>query len=477
MRPPAAGGRCLWLVIILALTLATGAANAQADRPADFSDLVKAKLPSVVTVTSTREIEPDQRIPMPQFPPDWPFGDFFDNLPGMPPGGVPPDRPARALGSGFIIDPAGYIVTNNHVIEGADEIEVVLNDDSELPAQLVGTDPATDLALLKVEPDNPLPALEWGDSGAAEVGDWIVAIGNPFGLGGSVSAGIISATARDIHAGPYDDFIQTDAAINQGNSGGPVFAMDGKVIGVATAIFSQSGGNIGIGFAIPSALARPVIEQLREHGEVPRGWLGVQIQPVTDEIAEALGLKDTAGALVSRVVPDSPAAEAGLQVGDLIVRFDGRDVQDARALQRIVAEAEIGSSAEVTVRRDDSTETLTVTVGRLEIESQQASAAPTETDPGRIGMALAPLTPEMREQFGITEGTGGALVADIAQGSPAAEAGLQPGDVITRVGSTEVQEPEDVVTAIEEARQAGRSSVLLLTERNGQAVFLPLEIG
>ncbi|HET8727422.1 MAG TPA: Do family serine endopeptidase, partial [Alphaproteobacteria bacterium] len=363
---PGRFGKALRIVVLAASATAFGAGPGagQPSTPEEgFSELAKAKLPAVVAVTSTRDIAPDQRIPLPEFPPGSPFEHFFDQFPFMTPDDMPPSRPARALGSGFVIDPEGYVVTNNHVVAEADEIQIILQDDTELPAELVGTDPATDLALLKVETDEPLPALTWGDSDAAEVGDWVIAIGNPFGLGGTVTAGIISARARDINAGPYDDFIQTDAAINQGNSGGPMLNLDGEVIGVNTAIFSQTGGNIGIGFSIPSALAQPIIAEIRETGGVRRGWLGVSIQPVTEEIAEALNLDGTEGALVSGVVEGSPAAAAGIQVGDVIVQFGGREIADPRALQLAVAESRVESAAEVAVLRNGERETLSVEIG------------------------------------------------------------------------------------------------------------------
>ena len=353
-RHCAVRGALLSLVLSCAMILAgvTGAA-AQTERrgerftpPESFHPLAADKLPAVVSIISRQEITADQGPALPRLPPGLEeflerFGDgFLDQFRE----GMPMPQPEEALGSGFIIDAEGYVVTNNHVVEGADEVRVILQDDQELPAEVVGRDPRTDLALLRVEAPDQLPALNWGDSDDALVGDWVMAIGNPFGLGGTVTTGVVSARARNIQAGPYDDFIQTDAAINRGNSGGPLLDMEGRVVGVNTAIFSPTGGSIGIGFAVPSAIAEPVITELRETGTVRRGWLGVQIQPVTDEIAEAIGLDEARGALVGDVIEGSPAADAGIQVGDVILRFAGREIEEVRDLTRAVADAPVGEA-------------------------------------------------------------------------------------------------------------------------------------
>jgi serine protease Do len=465
------------------------------DAPRSFAALAKAKLPAVVNISTTQRIggaaspgapdlPPGAKPPgMPGLPPGSSLEDFFEQFMGR----MMPDMPPReltALGSGFVIDPAGYVVTNNHVVEGADDIKVILQDDTELHAKLVGRDARTDLALLKVEAAKPLPAVEWGDSDAAQVGDWVLAIGNPFGLGGSVTSGIISARARDIHAGPYDDFLQTDAAINRGNSGGPMFDMSGRVIGVNTAIFSPSGGSIGIGFAIPSSIASKVVAELRQTGAVKRGWLGVSIQSVTPELAESFGLGEPRGALVAQVAPDSPAARAHLQSGDVILSFAGESVDDARELQRLVAMTAVDQQVEIVVWRDGAEKKLSTQIALLKDQDKQQPAVEGSSEGqtqrnDRLGLALAPLSPEMRERFKVDPETQGALVAAIKPGSPAAESGLAPGDVIVQAGGAEVDEPGDVVRAEEEAREAGKKSLLVLRERGGARGFvaLPLDQG
>lgn len=450
------------------------------EAPNSFHQLAAAKLPAVVSVVSTQEMADvaDERRG-PGFPPGLEefFRRFGEELPerfGRP---MPP-LPERALGSGFIIDPQGYIVTNNHVVEGGGEIQVILADDGpKLAAEVVGRDPRTDLALLKVEPEEPLPTLQWGDSEDALVGDWVMAIGNPFGLGSTVTTGVVSARARDLQAGPYDDFIQTDAAINRGNSGGPLIDMEGRVVGVNTAIFSPTGGSIGIGFAVPSSIAQPVIQQLRETGTVRRGWLGVQIQPVTDEISQALNLEEAQGALVSAVTEGAPAAEAGIQIGDVILNFAGTEIEDLRDLTRAVADAPIGQEAQVVVWRDGERMTLTPKIALLEEEPEEevAVAEPTE-ETGLLGLALAPLTPERRARFDIEDDVKGVLVTDVDEGSVAFQQGLEPGDVIVRVGQQEVSNPQEVTEAIEQAQAANRDAVLVLRQRDEVQTFVALPI-
>jgi serine protease Do len=448
--------------------------------PQSFNQLATEKLPAVVNIAALRNGEASPRLGRrgPGLPFDLPPGleEFFGGE-RMPPG-MPPPGPARALGSGFVIDPEGYVVTNAHVVDGADEIRVVLQDQTELAATVVGADERTDLALLRVEPDEPLPALEWGDSDGALVGDWVVAIGNPFGLGGTVTAGIVSARARDIQAGPYDEFIQTDASINRGNSGGPLFDVSGRVVGVNTAIFSPTGGSIGIGFAIPSNLAQDVIADLRDDGVVQRGFLGVQIQPVSPDVAEALGLQEPRGALVARVTPESPAAAAGIEVGDVIVGFAGRDIEGPGELSRTVARTDVGTQAQVRVLRDGEERTVTATLAPLDQGTQQAqAAAPGATGrTGPLGLALSRLTPELRSRFGIEQDAEGVVVADVAPDSPAARQGFRPGDVISRVGRQQVEDPQAVADAIEQARRSDRESVLVLRRRGDQQAFVPLEI-
>lgn len=497
-RPPAIAAPRAARRAVFALAL--GAALAVAAPPAPvlaqnnvqngapgFGELAEAKLPAVVNISTTQSVDDEPLLPglpeipgFPEMPEGTPFDEFFREYFGDPEG-VPP-RSMTALGSGFIIDPEGYVVTNNHVIAGADEITVILQDDTRLPAELIGHDERTDLALLKVEPADPLPALEWGDSAAARVGEWVVAIGNPFGLGGSVTAGIISAKTRNINAGPYDDFIQTDAAINRGNSGGPLFNTDGEVIGVNTAIFSPSGGSVGIGFAVPSSLAREVIADLRDDGEVERGWLGVTVQPVTDEIAEALGLESGGGALVASVTEDSPAAEAGVLAGDVILRLDDRPIEDGRALARAVADAPVDSEATLTLWREGEEMEVDVVIALLgeeeaEAVAEAAPAPPLPDTTSTLGMALAELTPELRARFSLAEEAEGVVVTDVTPGSPAMEGDIRPGDLVTRVDQETVETPETVTDAVEAARDAGRGTILLLRERAGAAAFVALPLG
>jgi serine protease Do len=478
--------------------------------PSTFADLAERLLPAVVNIQTTtvqtaqapqrpgQAPAPQQRRPdAPQFPPGSPFEDFFreffdrQNPPGQGQGPQqPPQRRGQSLGSGFVIDPAGFIVTNNHVIDGAEEIRVVFHDNQTLTARLVGRDQRTDLAVLKVESPRPLPAVRFGDSDRARVGDWVVAIGNPFGLGGTVTQGIVSARQRDINAGPYDDFLQTDASINRGNSGGPLFNLAGEVIGVNTAIFSPTGGSVGIGFSIPSAIARNVVDQLRTHGRVRRGWLGVQIQSVTDELAESVGLDKARGAMVSGVPDNGPAARAQIRRGDVIVKFDGKDVPDSRRLPRLVAETPVDKTVPVEVWRQNRIVTLEVRLGELEDEPQQASATPGGRGPGGqapqgpaqpqvLGMTLAPVTPELRARFNLDERVRGVVVTAVADNSVAAERGIRPGDVIVEVAQGEVTTPAQAQERIRAQRDAGRASVLMMIERGGaqRAVALPVAPG
>jgi serine protease Do len=479
-------------VIALSLTLVwTGTVSAQQARaPESFADLAQAKLPSVVTITATSTAQlsdnqseegPGFGMPpgFPQFdlPPGIPFEDFFRRFGPDGNGPEQPSRPATALGSGFVIDPAGYVVTNNHVVSKADEVKVVMHDDREFTASVVGTDPKTDLALLKIDHAGSLPAVTWGNSDQMRIGDWVLAIGNPFGLGGTVTAGIISARARDIGAGPYDDFLQTDAAINRGNSGGPMFNMAGEVIGVNTAIFSQSGGNIGIGFAVPSEVAQPIIAELRENGKVTRGWLGVAIQPVTPEIAEALGLDQQRGALVAQVTPDSPAAKAGIEQGDVITQFNGQQLEGPRELSRTVAQTDVGKQVTITVLRDGESRTLNATLTELEeTQSAEAQSQGGGEQPGPLGLTLAPVSPELRKRFDLGSDAGGAVVVQVEPNSPAATRGLRPGDLIIQAGRQSVEGPGDVAAAVKRARDANQDHVLLLRNRDGNSIFVPLPI-
>ena len=396
-------------------------------------------------------------------------------------------RKATSLGSGFIIDPAGYIVTNNHVIADADEITVILHDNTNLKAKLIGRDTKTDIALLKVKADKPLTAVPWGDSDKARVGDWVLAIGNPFGLGGSVTAGILSARQRDINSGPYDDFLQTDAPINRGNSGGPMFNMDGQVIGINTAIYSPSGGSIGIGFAIPSALAKEVVSELKDESDhiVHRGWLGVRIQAVTDEIAESLGLDKARGALVASVSDKGPAQAAGIQPGDVILDFDGKDVSDMRRLPRLVAETPVNKSVPVTLWRKHARTSVEVKVGRLAEGDQQLAS--TKSTPPKIlkresslvktlGLTLSGITPELKDKYALGDDTKGVVVVDVAKNSSAADKGFHAGDVIMEAAQEEVKNPQDLAARIDDAKKSGRKSILLLVQRQGDLRFVALRV-
>jgi serine protease Do len=465
-----------WLaavVLFAILFFAAGLAQARS-APESFADLAERLLPTVVNIATTQTVESRGSDEMEEF-----FKEFFERHQGVPP---PERRRASSLGSGFIIDASGYIVTNHHVIAGADEITVRLHDDTSLKATLVGSDEKTDLALLKVESDKPLPAVNWGKSEETRIGDWVVAIGNPFGLGGTVTAGIVSARQRDINSGPYDDFIQTDAAINRGNSGGPMFNVDGEVIGVNTAIFSPSGGSIGIGFAIPSSLARNIIDQIREYGEVRRGWLGVRIQTVTEELAEGLRLGLPRGALVAAVTEGGPAERAGIEQGDVIIEFDGRPVTEMRKLPRMVAETGIGKEVEVVVWRKGKAKPLKVQLGELEEEAQMAALpaeeeiAPETGQIADLGISLESLTPELRERFGLGDKTDGVVITEVNPDGSAAEKGLQPGDVIVEVDQEEVGTPAEVSARVARAKDEGYRVVTLLVYRQGEFQWVAVRL-
>jgi len=373
-----------------------------------------------------------------------------------------------SLGSGFIIDgKEGIIVTNNHVIDGAEEIQVNLHDGSKLKAELIGKDPKTDIALLKVSSPKELKAVKFGSSDAIKVGDWVMAIGNPFGLGGTVTVGIISAKARNINSGPYDDYLQTDASINKGNSGGPLFNMDGEVIGVNTAIISPTGGSIGIGFSVPADTVAPVVQQLRQFHEVRRGWLGVKIQTVTEEIAGALGIAENTGALVAAVTPDGPAANGGVKAGDVIMRFDNEDVPTMRNLPRLVARAPIDKLVDVEVLRKGERKTLQVKVGRLEEDDVTKAELTGGAAPGSktvvLGLTLTDLTDELRSKYGLGAAVKGAIVADVDPKSPAA-ANIKAGDVIVQAANEPVSAPLDVANRVATVKKSSRKTVMLEVE-------------
>ncbi|MCC9620164.1 DegQ family serine endoprotease [Thalassospira sp. MA62] len=475
------------VIVLLGVTSVSQIANAR-PAPDSFADLAERLLPSVVNI-STSQMIAERQGPDFQFPPGSPFEDLFrDFMDRNGQGGQSPQRRrATALGSGFIISADGYIVTNNHVIDGADEITVRLHDGDTLEAELIGSDPKTDVALLKVEPNEDLPFVKFGDSDNARIGDWAMAIGNPFGLGGTVTAGIISARNRDINQGPYDDFIQTDASINRGNSGGPLFNLDGDVIGINSAIYSPSGGSVGIGFAIPSAIAQGVIDQLKEYGRTRRGWLGVHIQTVTQDIADSVGLDDATGAMVANVQDDSPAKEAGIQQGDVILSFDGKDVESMRRLPRIVAETKIGKDVDVVLWRDGEQQTVQVELGELEedvtaandndsSDSEQAPSAIAEAEINELGIKVANVDDELRQRFNLADGTEGVIVTEVSGDSYAAEKGVRPGDIIIEMSRNTVSSVEDVTDAVKAAVDENKRTILMLIETSAGARYFGLTL-
>ncbi|HWP64625.1 MAG TPA: DegQ family serine endoprotease [Candidatus Limnocylindria bacterium] len=429
----------------------------------DFRTLVERVSPAVVNI-STKSAPTG-----PSFGgPGDPFSEFFGPFERF---FGPPHRPyrQRSLGSGFVIDEEGFILTNNHVVENADEILVKLSNGKELKAKVVGRDAKTDLALIEIDGGNGLKTVPMGNSDELKVGDWVLAIGNPFGLDNTVTAGIVSAVGRKIDQGPYDNFIQTDAAINPGNSGGPLLNTRGEVVGINTAIFSRSGGNIGIGFAIPINLAMEIVPQLKTKGKVTRGWLGVMIQRITPELAESLGVEGTAGALVSEVVPDGPAAKAGLRQGDIIVEYDGTVVKDSTDLPHLVARTRVGSHVSVKVRRGDEEQTFTVTVGELdEGEGGEAAGASSE----QLGLGVQTLTPEIAENLGLERGVRGVVVTEVDPDGPAAEAGIRRGDVIVEVNRRPVHTAGQYEKAVKASGKG--KSVLFLVRRGDNTIFLAI---
>jgi serine protease Do len=447
-----------------------------------FSDLASRLVGVVVNISTTEATtapagkaptEGQQTAPGASL--DELFRNFFGDR-GMPDGLAPP---AASLGSGFIIDPSGVIVTNNHVIANADHISVTLSDNTMLEARVLGRDPVSDLALLKIDAKAPLPAAQWGDSAKTRVGDWVLAIGNPFGLGGTVTSGIISATARDIHTGPYDDFLQTDASINRGNSGGPMFNLKGEVIGINTAIYSPSGGSIGIGFAIPSDAARPIIDQLRTTGKVERGWIGAHIQPVSDDIAEAIGLDKSRGAMIASIDPASPAAAAKLAPGDVILAYDGKPIDRSRQLPRLVADTPPSKTAKLSVWRDGKAQMVDVQVAALEANRP----APPAREPEKpkppptveaLGVKLAPLSGDLRKQFSLPDTAKGVVITDVPANSVAAAQGLRPGDLIVSVGDTAVTTPGELE---QRAKKTARKNLLVRLQRDGITRFVALPTG
>ena len=478
------------VMLAMALMLASATAHAKA-APDSFADLAEKLLPAVVNISTTQVVEGRSGPQMPQLPPGSPFEDFFKEFFDRNQQHSPNrrQRKATSLGSGFIIDidknGSAYVITNNHVIQDADEITVILQDNDSLKAELIGRDAKTDIAVLRVKSKKKLASVGFGNSDDARVGDWVVAIGNPFGLGGTVTAGIISARGRDINSGPYDNFIQTDASINRGNSGGPLFNMQGQVIGINSAIYSPSGGSVGIGFSIPSSGAQPVINQLIKYGEVKRGWLGVHIQNVTEEIAETLGLKNAMGALVASLIKGGPAEKSGLKAGDVILEFDGKEVPQMRKLPRIVAETEVDKPVKVVVWRDGKKLTVDVTVGKLDEAEMAAETTGGEkgdvptggdkmVDP--LGVTLAELTPALRQRFKLDEEARGVVVTEVADDGIAFEKGIRPGDLIVEVSQEEVTSPDQVIEKIDAARKEGSKRILLLIEGQSGLRFVALSI-
>lgn len=467
-----------------AITSLTAQAKDIAMMPMSFADLSERLTPAVVNVSTTQKVTVGEEFPeIPQFPEGSPYQDFFDEFMQRR-GRSMPMAPVTSLGSGFIIDAQnGYIVTNNHVISEAEEVRITFYNDVTVPAEIIGRDEKTDIAVLKVEVDKntQLKDVPMGNSDYMRVGDWILAIGNPFGLGGSVTTGIISARARDINSGPYDDYLQTDASINRGNSGGPMFNLDGEVIGINTAIFSPSGGSVGIGFAIPSNLANPVIQQIIKYGRTRRGWLGVRIQSVTDEIADTLGLKKAEGALVASVNAGGPAEKAGIESGDVILTINGHPITEMRTLPRVVAETDIGEKAEVEYWRDEKKHKAMVEIGELEKAEEEGltSTGPKSTggsEIGSTGLVLREMSQDLRSEFNIPSNVTGVVVYEIKNLSEAAEKGLSEGDIIVEVNQQAVKTPEDVSDIIEKAEKNNRKSVLLLINSNGEVRFVALRL-
>jgi serine protease Do len=474
------------VIVLPALSLPTAARG-----PDGIADISEQIIEAVVNISTTQKVESRSSGPTPQLPPGSPFEEFFeeffknrrgqgDNAPNRGP------RRVNSLGSGFVVDPEGIVITNNHVISDADEISVVFSGGDKLRAEIIGRDQKTDIAVLRVKPTKPLKAVKFGDSDKLRIGEWVIAIGNPFGLGGSVTAGIVSARNRDINSGPYDNYIQTDASINRGNSGGPLFNMNGEVIGINTAIISPSGGSIGIGFAVPSKNAVAVIDQLRQFGEMRRGWLGVRIQQVTDDIAESLGLKPVRGALVAGVDDKGPAKPAGIEPGDVIVKFDGRDIKEMKDLPRIVADTPVGKDVPVTIVRKGKEETKTVKLGRLEdAEKQQAAlrsgggAKPEEQSVVKktLGLDLSNLTDDLRRRYKIKDAVKGVVITGVEQGSSAAEKRLNAGDVIVEVAQEAVADADAVQKRIDTLKKEGKKSALLLVANaEGELRFVALTL-
>ncbi len=491
-----------WFFGALALPalLATAPLNVLGSTPAyaqqaqvlpNVADLVDKLLPAVVEISVESKVPGGETTVAPEAPPipeDSPFKDFFDDFfkKKQGQGDQPSGRTVSSMGSGFIVDASGLVVTNNHVVEGAESIQIHMQDGTVMKAELVGRDAKTDLAVIRVKPTKTLPTVAFGDSDKLRIGEWVIAIGNPFGLGGSVSLGIVSARNRDINAGPYDDFIQTDAAINKGNSGGPLFSLNGEVMGINTAIFSPSGGSVGIGFSVPANTAKGVVDQLVKYGETRRGWLGVRVQSMSDDIVESMGLKKNSGALVADVTEGSPGKTAGIEPGDVITDFNGRPIHDMKELPKAVAATDIGATVVVKVIRKGKEMALNVTIGRLEdgeklvaADDKKKSDAAAPTTVTTLGMTAATMTADLRERYKIEEKVKGVVITEVAKDGAAMEKGLEPGDVIMEAGGKPVDVAGDVSKAIEDATKEGKSSVLLLTAKAGKSAetrFIALKI-
>jgi len=492
--------RPLLAAVCLGATSVLMAAPASARGPDGIADIAEKVIDAVVNISTSQTVEAkggggEGRGAMPQLPPGSPFEEFFDDFfknrrggggpGGNSKGGDLQPRKTNSLGSGFIVDTSGIVVTNNHVIADADEINVIMNDGTKIKAELVGVDKKTDLAVLKFKPVKPLVAVKFGDSDKLRLGEWVIAIGNPFSLGGTVTAGIVSARNRDINSGPYDSYIQTDAAINRGNSGGPLFNLDGEVIGVNTLIISPSGGSIGIGFAVPSKTVAGVVDSLRQFGELRRGWLGVRIQQVTDEIAESLNIKPARGALIAGVEDKGPAKPAGIEPGDVVVKFDGKDIKEPKDLSRVVADTAVGKEVDVVIIRKGAEETRKVTLGRLEDNDKavQASAKAKEEPAEKpvtqkaLGLDLATLSKDLRTRYKIKESVKGVIITGVDGTSDAAEKRLSAGEVIVEVAQEAVSNAADVKKRVDQLKKDGKKSILLLVSNaDGELRFVALSV-
>ncbi|MBD20536.1 MAG: serine protease [Rhodospirillaceae bacterium] len=472
-------------VILASFLLISGNAFSKAP-PKSFADLAQKLLPAVVNISTTQLVsrggKPVQR---PKLPPGSPFEEFFKEFFDRQPQRNSPSKRATSLGSGFIIDSTGLIVTNNHVIKGADQISVILHDNTRLKATVVGRDSKTDLAVLRVKSKTKLPFVKFGNSDESRVGDWVVAIGNPFGLGGTVTAGIISARARNINSGPYDDFIQSDASINKGNSGGPMFNTEGEVIGINTAIYSPSGGSVGIGFAIPSNLAEPIISQLKRFGRARRGWLGVRIQTVTKEIADSLGLKETKGALVADVTAGGPADKSRIMVGDIILKFNGKEIDEMRSLPRFVAETAVGKVVKVEVWRKGRNKVIYSRLGEFPEAKEPLpvkSSGQKQKKKGMFlepfGITLAQIDNDLRTRFNLNKELKGVIITDVKNNSTASEKGVTVGSIIRKIGPEQklVSSLNEIKKLVNTALKEKRKSLLFLIERGGSSRFVALKL-